>query len=423
MSEAPSLPTPGPSDAGRVAGRRELVVLLSIVCLPVLGTVLIAPVLPQMVQAFADTPGVDVLVPLTLAAPALMIALTAPFAGLVIDKLDRRRLLIAALVAYAVFGTAPLYLDSLPAVLGSRVLVGLTEGAITTCATTFIGDYWSGRRRARYLGLQTLVATLSATVFLALGGVLGAAGWRVPFWLYAAAIPLAVVVAATLWQPQRPADQAAPTAARTPVPWRQVGVPSLVTLVGGVLFYALIVELSLVLAGVGVTSPAVIGVLAAIMSLATAAGAVLFTRFVQLGVRVLLSGQFAGAAIGLLLVAATGSPVVITVGAVITGFSTGMMLPTLLTWAVRDLAFAQRGRGTGVWTASQFSGQFLCPLLLAGIGAAVGGLQPALGVLGVVAIVGAIAALVGLRGAGRPDTATVEDATTSATGPGREVTA
>ena len=74
-----------------------------------------------------------------------------------------------------------------------------------TCATTLIGDYWSGERRSRYLGLQTLVAALSATVFLGLGGALGAAGWRTPFWLYLVAILLVVPMARLLWQPARPA--------------------------------------------------------------------------------------------------------------------------------------------------------------------------------------------------------------------------
>ena len=84
--------------------------LLAATCLSVLGAVLIAPVLPQMTDAFAGVPGVDVLVPIVLTVPALVIGLTAPFAGLVADAVDRKRLLLVALPAYAIVGTAPLYL-------------------------------------------------------------------------------------------------------------------------------------------------------------------------------------------------------------------------------------------------------------------------------------------------------------------------
>lgn len=65
-------------------------------------------------------------------------------------------------MCYAVLGTAPLYLDSLGAIVASRVGVGLCEAAIMTCCTTLIGDYWSGARRSRYLGLQTLMAAATS---------------------------------------------------------------------------------------------------------------------------------------------------------------------------------------------------------------------------------------------------------------------
>jgi len=387
---------------GRRAGIPQLVLLLAASCMSVLGAVLIAPVLPQMQQEFAAVAGVEVLVPVVLTVPALMIGLIAPFAGFIADRFDRKRLLLVAMVGYTIFGTAPLYLTSLGAVLGSRVLVGICEAAIMTCATTLIGDYWSGEKRSRYLGLQTLVAALSATLFLGIGGALGAAGWRTPFWLYIVAILLVLPMARLLWQPARPAAVPAVSGRLASVPWRLLAAPCLVTLFGGVVFYALIVELSFVLNGVGVTSTAAIGGISAVMSLATAAGAVVFGRISRLSPRVLLPVEFALAAVGLVLVFATTSTAVITVGAVITGLGTGMLLPTLLTWAVNRLSFEQRGRGTGLWTGTLFIGEFLAPLVIAALGLGVGGLQPALAVLGIAAAVMAAVTLVALRGQNEP---------------------
>jgi sugar phosphate permease len=109
---------------------------------------------------------------------------------------------------------------------------------------------------------------------------------------------------------------------------------------------------------------------------------------------VLLPVEFGLSAAGLLLVSATASPVVITAGAVFTGFGTGMLLPTLLTWAVNRLTFDQRGRGTGLWTGTLFLGEFACPLALTAIGTGTGGLQGALAVLGIAsAIAGVLTAL------------------------------
>src|SRR6476646_1856054 len=390
---APASPTVG----GRTAGLAQLILLLAGSCMSVLGAVLIAPVLPQMTDAFADTPGVDVLVPIVLTIPALLIGLTAPFAGIIVDRVDRKRLLLIAMVAYTIFGTAPLYLNSLGAIVGSRVLVGICEAAIMTCCTTLIGDYWSGPRRSKYLGLQTLVASISATVFLVLGGALGAAGWRAPFWLYVVPLLLVIPMARLIWQPTGHQVGEALHRHLEPVPWRQLLAPCLVTLFGGMVFYALLVELSFVLTGVGVTSTATIGGISAIMSLATAIGAATFARLSRYTPRTLLPIEFGLSALGLVLVFSSTALPVITLGAVFTGFGTGLLLPTLLTWAVNRLRFEQRGRGTGLWTGTLFIGQFLSPILLAAIGAGVGGLQPALGVLGVVTAVAALATLLLVR--------------------------
>jgi MFS family permease len=398
--QIPGAEPSGETAATRPAGPIQLALLLAGSCLSVLGAVLIAPVLPQMTDHFGAVAGVDVLVPIVLTVPALVIGLTAPFAGIIVDALDRKRLLIIAMLGYAVAGTAPLYLPSLGAIIASRVLVGVCEAAIMTCCTTLIADYWSGARRSRYLGLQVLVATVSATVFLALGGLLGTAGWRTPFWLYAVAIPLAIPMAKLLWQPSRPSSSAneRPQAA----PWRALLAPCLVTLVGGVVFYALIVQLSFVLDGLGVTSTATIGGLSAVMSLATAVGSFSFSRLSRFTPKSLLPLAFGLSAAGLALVSVADSVPLVTGGAVVAGAGTGLLLPVLLTWATNRLRFEQRGRGTGLWTGFLFVGQFTSPLLLAGVGSTVGGLQPALGVLAIVSAVLGVITLLSIRRGAAP---------------------
>ncbi|GIE34456.1 MFS transporter [Actinoplanes italicus] len=373
-----------PAVLQRRAGLPQLVLLLAGSCLSVLGAVLIAPVLPQMTDHFAGVPGADVLVPIVLTVPALIIGLTAPFAGFIADRIDRKRVLIIAMVGYSIFGTAPLYLDTLGSIIGSRVLVGLCEAAIMTCCTTLIADYWSGPRRSRYLGLQTLLASVSATVFLGVGGALGSSGWRTPFWLYLAAVALAVPMALFIWQPPATGADARDL---PPIPWRRLRVPCLVTLAGGVVFYALIVELSFVLDEAGVTATATIGALSALMSLATAIAAGSFAKLSGRTPRELLPVAFGLAAAGFLVIWSSGSVAVITVGAVITGAGTGLLLPVLVTWATNGLTFAERGRGTGLWTGTLFVGQFLSPVLITGLSGAVGGLRPALGVLGILTAV------------------------------------
>lgn len=354
-------------------------------CLSVLGAVLLAPVLPAIQNAFADTPGVATLTPIVLTVPALVIGLTAPLAGRIIDRLGRKRLLVGALIVYAVVGTAPLWLPTLPLIIGSRVLVGLTEAAIMTCCTTLLADYFHGERRQRYFGLQIVYTTVAATVFFALGGLLGATGWRTPFWLYAVSLPLAFLVARHIWQPP-----ARPRAKLPSLPWRSLLAPVGVSLVGGLVFYVLIVELSYVLDRIGVTSTAVIGGVSAIGSLATAIAAASYARVARFGPSVVIPAAFVLSGLGILGLALAGSVPVAVLAAVVAGLGNGLMLPSLLTWALGSLTFEQRGRGTGIWTSAVFIGQFACPLAVLALAAAFGGLSAALLTVGAVALLVAV---------------------------------
>jgi MFS family permease len=219
---------------GRPAGRVQAVVLLLSSCMSVLGAVLLAPVLPAIQDAFAGTPGVEALTPVVLTAPALVIGLTAVFAGRVVDRLGRKRLLVGSLVLYGLAGTAPLWLSSLQLIVASRVLVGLTEAAVMTCCTTLLADYFHGAKRDRILGLQTVYTTVAATVLFGLGGALGAHSWRTPFWLYTVSLPLAVLAARYVWQPAPRA--ASPRGGLPPLPWSLLARPVAVTHLGGQVF-------------------------------------------------------------------------------------------------------------------------------------------------------------------------------------------
>jgi MFS family permease len=381
---------PSPVAVSGPAHLLRVTLLMAGSCLPILGAVLIAPVLPKMQDHYASVPGVKALVPLALTVPALALALLAPFAGVIVDRLGRKRLLIVATVLYALFGTAPLWLESLGAIIASRALVGVAEAAIMTCCTTLIGDYYSGHRRVKYLALQTMCASASATAFFVLGGAVGAGGWRVPFWVYAVSLLLAPLMAVALPNPaaRTAVDARAEAAvqARRAFPWRQLAGICALTFFGAMVFYAVPVEMSYLLDDLGVENSGVIGLATAVASAATVGGAVTFARLKR-SPDPMLPAVFAVCAAGFGVMSLAGNAPLLVVGAVLNCLGTGMLLPALLTSAMSRLAFEDRGRGTGLWMAAFFGGEFVCPLVLLAVESGVGSLAGAVGVLGLVAAV------------------------------------
>jgi MFS family permease len=384
----------------------RLTLLMAGSCMPILGAVLIAPVLPKMQDYFESTPGAKALVPLALTAPALALALLAPFAGVIVDRLGRKRLLIVATLLYAVFGTAPLYLASLGAIIASRALVGVAEAAIMTCCTTLIGDYYSGHQRVKYLALQTMCGSASATAFFVIGGAAGSAGWRAPFWVYAVSLVLAPLMATVLPNPAPGAtvDELGTAVADThrAFPWRQLRGICALTFFGAMVFYTVPVEMSYLLDDLGVKNSGVIGLATAVSSAATVGGAVAFSRL-RRSPDAMLPAVLALCAAGFGVMFLAGNAPLLVAGAVINCAGTGMLLPALLTSAMSRLAFEDRGRGTGLFMAAFFGGEFVCPLVLLAVESAVGSLAGAVAVLGLAAALLAAGLFAGRRRVGAVD--------------------
>jgi len=380
-------------------------------CLPIMGVLLIAPILPDIQRHFSGVPGVEYLVRITLTIPALLIAILALFAGAVVDVLGRRRPLVIALVFYAAFGTAPIWLDSLHAIIVSRAAVGLVEAVIMTCCTTLIGDYYDGARRSKYLALQTTWVALSASLFFLMGGLLGELGWRAPFWAYSISLLIAPLAKIYLWEPERkartevkqeqtPGDAAAPSFR----PLLLLGICG-ITLITTIAFYVVPVNLAFLLEGLGIRSPLTKGLLPGLANLTIVIGTILFHRLFIRGVTTsrLLALSFACSGSGLLVLAAATTIKEITIGLVINGFGGGLLIPTLLTWNMRTLPPERRGLGTGAWTASIFMGQFVNPIVMLRLAGIAGGLAAAVHLIGLgLLVLTGISLVASLKSARKP---------------------
>lgn len=376
----------------REAGARHGAILLIASVMPAMAIISLVPVLPMLLREFEGQPGASILVPMMITVPALCVALFSPVAGWIADKAGRKPLLIVALLAYAVFGVLPIFLYDIAHLIAARIALGLAEASIMTAATTLLGDYFEGERRDRWFALQVAVTSFSAIVLIAAGGVLGELfGSRGPFGLYFVALPIAAAAAVTLFEPPVRRDDAAGPSA---LPWSRVLPPVFITLGIGVLFYTLIVQLGPILELSGAISPASIGVAGAAANLGVGVGTLIFSRLKHLtGPRLLALG------LGLVTLGYAGAGLLddllpIVACAVLICIGCGVLLPNMLTWTVRLLPQAVRGRGTGIWTGAFFLGQFTAPIIASALTQPVGGLKSVLLLYAVLAVAATIASAV-----------------------------
>jgi MFS family permease len=194
------------------------------------------------------------------------------------------------------------------------------------------------------------------------------------------------------WEP-RPdgrAGEHAGSASWAGFPWHLMLPIVLVTIFGAYCFYTTQFETPNALGHFGITDPARIGLLCGpVISSGMLIGAVAFQFVVRRGLNVLLPAEFLLIGASFLAMGLAPTAAVLVGAGFLNQCGCGMLLPTLLTAALRFLPFEHRGRGTGIFQGTFASGQFVIgmsfPLVTALTGGQIGRAFVAVGICGLLA--------------------------------------
>ncbi|MFD1949781.1 MFS transporter [Sphingomonas arantia] len=378
--------------------------------LPILAIVSLFPAVPSIIDHFSGNPSAAWQVPAMVSAPGLTIAVIALFAGMLVDRFGRRKLMLGSLLLYGLFGAAPFFLDDLNAIYASRLLLGVAEAAILTTLNTLIGDYWEDAGRRKWLTLQGLAGPFLASGVILASGYLTGLRWNGIFLIYLIAFPIFFAAARYLYEPASDATARKMLGigqgpARTPFPMASVVMIGIVTLFSSALYYVFIINGGMAFREVGIMSSQELGKLTFIPSLFVMVGSLIFWATGRLGPVTQLGIFLAMIGGGLAWIGLASDWRWMIAGLVIQQTGAGMAVPTLIAWAQTKLPFEHRGRGMGLWTACFFFGQFSSPFLVSLFRAQTGAMQSAFLIMGATGVAGAIAAFVfaaSRRGGGIP---------------------
>jgi len=159
----------------------------------------VSPAFPQVVEVFGISRAE---VGWVVTAYSLPGVLSAPLAGIGADRLGRKRVLVPTLFVFGIAGGACALARSFPVLLGLRAAQGLAAAPLVGLAITIIGDRYEGTTRATAVGYNATALNVGTAAYPAIGGVLAAIAWYVPFALPLLALP---VGAAVVWRLEAPA--------------------------------------------------------------------------------------------------------------------------------------------------------------------------------------------------------------------------
>lgn len=365
--------------------------------LPIIAIVAMGPAVPAMIEHFANDPEARGKVPAMIGAPGLAMAILAPFAGILVDRFGRRPLLLLCTALYAVFGSAPLFLDNLDQIYVSRLLLGVSEAGILTVVNTLIGDYWDDKARKNWLFLQGMMGPLLGASVALLVGFATKLQWNGVFYVYLIALPIFAMMFAWLFEPQKRSQELLKTTATaktaTPFPWGKAVRLAVVTFFASMLYYVFIINGTLVFEEVGVDQPERYGAIIFIPSLMVLIGAALFRLLAMRRNSLQFAVMFALLGIGLAGIGLASTLSVMVAFLVVQQVAVGMAVPVLIAWAQGMFGFDHRGRAMGIWTGAFFLGQSQSPRLVHILDAQMGSMQSAFLVAGCLGLLAAGIAL------------------------------
>ncbi|HEY1518961.1 MAG TPA: MFS transporter [Solirubrobacteraceae bacterium] len=172
---------------------RYLIVLgTAVLCYAALGIVL--GILPDYVHSLG---GDAVIVGLAVGAPAITGAAGRPLAGRVADRRGPARIVVAGALVMAV-GTVPAFVDSLPLLLASRLVVGAGEAAMMAATVLWLLRLAGPERRGRAMGHVGLANYAGLTIGPLLAQALSGQDHLTRVWITAAILPLVAAGCATV---------------------------------------------------------------------------------------------------------------------------------------------------------------------------------------------------------------------------------
>ena len=341
----------------------------------ILSNTLINAPLPDIISAFGRGDGAAGLLVAAATLPGIVVA---PAIGLLADRFGRRTVLLPCLVVFGLAGLASAFAPTFEALVALRFVQGAGSAGLINLGVVLIADNWDGADRARVIGWNAAVLTVSVAVIPALGGGLAAlGGWRWSFAPFALALVAAIAVGRYVRNVPRGESpsvmgqiRGALAAVRSPV---VVGCIAF-----GMVFFILTFGLILTALPLMLEQRFGLGVgLRGLVFIAPAAGATLVAlnlgKFrARFGARRLLVAGAVLFAVGYATMGFIPVLAVVVFGAFIHGLGEGGTVPTLQELVASSSAPETRGAVVAVWVGFIRLGQTIGPLAAAASVAAFG---------------------------------------------------
>lgn len=361
-----------------IAQDKNLYIVIGVTLISIMGGQTVAPILPSLTQVF-DVSTREIELVMTLFV--LPIGIATPILGVLADRIGLRKVLIPALILFAIAGASIAFANTFTSVLGLRFLQGLGAAPLDALSLTMIAMLYQGRMLGTAMSINAAVIGISSAIYPLVGGALGSLNWSYPFLLSVLAFPLVMLIIMVLKLPAKPANAKKESLkVYLKGTWNSVNNRSVLGLlfaVGTIFmiqFGAFITFIPIFADSLGANG-FMNGIILCVMSLAVAIGAAqlgwLIQRFSEI---TLIKTSFIISAVALIMIPFMTNPWLLLIPNILFGISLAFALPSSQALLAGLSAQDSRAGFMAVNASVQSLGQALGPIL-GGVAIALGGIK------------------------------------------------
>jgi ACDE family multidrug resistance protein len=178
--------------------RVTIVILCLVPLIMVLGNSMLIPVLPSIQKEL----NVNIVkVGLLITAFSIPAGIVIPFAGVLSDRVGRKKVMFPALLVYgaggllAGFFAAVFQAKAFPWIVGARIIQGIGAGGTYQLSMALAGDLIQSSERSKILGYLEAANGAGKVISPLAGAALALLSWYTPFFVYGIlAIPVAFLI-------------------------------------------------------------------------------------------------------------------------------------------------------------------------------------------------------------------------------------
>lgn len=177
----------------------NLHIVFGVTLMAVLGVSSITPAFPSIVKVLhISSQSVGLLITV-FTLPGVFLT---PLFGILADRIGRKKILVPALLLFAIAGSSCAFARTFSTLLILRFFQGVGAASLGSLYVTLIGDLYTGKERTTAMGYNASILSVGTASYPAIGGILTTFGWFYPFLLPIAALPVGAAVVLFLDNPE-----------------------------------------------------------------------------------------------------------------------------------------------------------------------------------------------------------------------------